>query len=139
MSDEAEQSGARGEVMVRRRRRRWSEARKRRIVAESYQPGVSVSVVARRHDVNANRVFGWRRQYRELARVVGGFVPVVVSSTEGAEPAKLLPGSTDVEPSRSGWIEIALADGSRVTVDRDVDATALSRVLGVSIGFEVWV
>ena len=131
MSDEAEQSGARGEVMVRRRRRRWSEARKRRIVAESHQPGVSVSVVARRHDVNANQVFGWRRQYRELARVVGGFVPVVVSSTEGAEPAKLLLGSTDVEPSRSGWIEIALADGSRVTVDRDVDATALSRVLGV--------
>ena len=131
MSDEAEQSGARGEVMVRRRRRRWSEARKRRIVAESYQPGVSVSVVARRHDVNANQVFGWRRQYRELARVVGGFVPVVVSSTEGAEPAKLLLGLTDVEPSRSGWIEIALADGSRVTVDRDVDATALSRVLGV--------
>ena len=131
MSDEAEQSGARGEVMVRRRRRRWSEARKRLIVAESYQPGVSVSVVARRHDVNANQVFGWRRQYRELARVVGGFVPVVVSSTEGAEPAKLLPAPTDVEPSRSGRIEIALADGSRVTVDRDVDATALSRVLGV--------
>ena len=70
MSDEAEQSGARGEVMV--HRRRWSEARKRRIVAESCQPGVSVSVVARRHDVNANQVFGWRRQYRELARVVGG-------------------------------------------------------------------
>ena len=46
---------------VRRRRRRWSEARKRLIVAESYQPGVSVSVVARRHDVNANLVFSWRR------------------------------------------------------------------------------
>ena len=131
MSDEAEQSGARGEVMVRRRRRRWSEARKRRIVAESYQAGVSVSVVARRHDVNANQVFGWRRQYRELARVVGGFVPVVVSSTEGAEPAKLLPAPTDVEPPPSGRIEIALPDGSRVTVDRDVDAAALSRVLGV--------
>ena len=86
MSDEAEQSGARGDGRVRRRRRRWSEARKRRIVAESYQPGVSVSVVARRHDVNANQVFGWRRQYRELARVVGGFVPVVVSLTEGADP-----------------------------------------------------
>ena len=73
MSDEAEQSGAGGDGRVRRRRRRWSEARKRRIVAESYQPGVSVSVVARRHDVNANQVFGWRRQYRELARVVGVF------------------------------------------------------------------
>ena len=131
MSDEAEQSGVRGEGRVRRRRRRWSEARKRLIVAESYQPGVSVSVVARRHDVNANQVFGWRRQYRELARVVGGFVPVVVSSTEGAEPATLLPAPTDTEPSASGRIEIALADGSRVTVDRDVDASALSRVLGV--------
>ena len=41
-------------------RRRWSEAEKRRIVAESYQPGVSVSVVARRNDVNANLVFNWR-------------------------------------------------------------------------------
>ena len=118
MSDEAEQSGAGGDGRVRRRPRRWSEARKRRIVAESYQPGVSVSVVARRHDVNANQVFGWRRQYRDLARVVGGFVPVVVSSTEEAEPATLLPAPTDTEPSASGRIEIALADGSRVTVDQ---------------------
>ena len=38
-------------------RRRWGEAEKRRIVAENYQPGVSVSVVARRNDVNANLVF----------------------------------------------------------------------------------
>ena len=90
MSDAAEQSVSGVDGRVRRRRRRWSEARKRLIVAESYQPGVSVSVVARRHDVNANLVFSWRRQYRELARVVGGFVPVIVSSTEGAEPAKQL-------------------------------------------------
>ena len=131
MSDEAEQWGAGGGCRVRRRRRRWSEPRKRLIVAESYQPGVSVSVVARRHDVNANLVFSWRRQYRELARVVGGFVPVVVSSTEGAASAKLLPVPPDIEPSHPGRIEIALADGSRVTVDRDVDAAALSRVLGV--------
>ena len=131
MSDAAEQSGSGVDGRERRRRRRWSEARKRQIVAESYQSGVSVSVVARRHDVNANLVFSWRRQYRELARVVGGFVPVIVSSTEGAEPAKLLPAPPEAEPSASGRIEIALADGSRVTVDRDVDAAALSRVLGV--------
>ena len=131
MSDEAEQPGAGGDGRVRRRRRRWSEARKRRIVAESYQAGVSVSVVARRYDVNANQVFTWRRQYRELARAVGGFVPVVVSSTEEAEPAELLPASKDNEPSPSGRIEIALAGGSRVIVDREVDAAALSRVLGI--------
>ncbi len=118
MSDEAEQSGAGSDGRVRRRRRRWSEARKRRIVAESYQPGISVSVVAHRHDVNANQVFTRRRQYRELAQAAGGFVPVVVSSTEGAEPAKLLPTPEDTEPRPSGRIEIALADGARVTVDR---------------------
>ncbi len=61
MSIEAEQPGGGGAGRVRRQRRRWSEARKRRIVAESYEPGVSVSVVARRYDVNANQVFTWRR------------------------------------------------------------------------------
>ena len=60
MSDAAEQSVSGVDGRVRRRRRRWSEARKRLIVAESYHSGVSV--VARRHDVNANLVFSWRRQ-----------------------------------------------------------------------------
>ena len=103
------------------------------VVAESYQPSVLVSVVARRRHVNANPVFGWRRQYRELARVLGVFVPVVVSSTERASPVKLLPAPPDIEPSAaSGRIEIALPDGSRVTVDQDVDAATQSRVLGGS-------
>ena len=52
MSVEAEQPGAGGDGRVRRRRGRWSEARKRRIVGGSYQAGVSISVVARRYDVN---------------------------------------------------------------------------------------
>ena len=44
-----------------RRRRRWSEEQKRQIVAETLEPGSSVSIVARRHDVNANQLFLWRR------------------------------------------------------------------------------
>jgi len=64
--------------------------------------------------------------------VLGGFVPVVVSSAERASPVKLLPAPPDIEPSASGGIEIALADGSRVTVDRGVDAATQSRVLGGS-------
>ena len=39
-----------------RARRRWPVAEKRRIVLESLEAGASVSVVARRHDVNANQV-----------------------------------------------------------------------------------
>jgi len=55
------------EVVPRRRRRRWSDEEKRRIVAACREPGVSVSEVARRFDVNANQVFTWRRQFTEDA------------------------------------------------------------------------
>ena len=44
----------------RRRRRIWSDEEKRRIVAETFKPA-SVSIVARRHDLNANQLFTWRR------------------------------------------------------------------------------
>ena len=44
------------------KRRQWTEAFKRRIVAETLEPGASVSIVARRHDVNANQLFKWRRE-----------------------------------------------------------------------------
>jgi transposase-like protein len=48
----------------RRRHRSWPEALKREIVAATLAPGSSVSVVARRYDVNANQVFAWRRRYQ---------------------------------------------------------------------------
>ena len=65
MSVSGERAVEAGGGAVDRRRRRWSEAQKRQIVAESREPGVSVSVVARRYNVNANQVFTWRRQYCE--------------------------------------------------------------------------
>src|SRR3954462_11598747 len=37
------------------RRLRWPEALERQIVAERLEPGSSVSIIARRHDVNAQR------------------------------------------------------------------------------------
>ena len=44
-----EKAGAEGDGgVVRRRRRRWSEAQKRQIVAETCEPGVSVPMVAQR-------------------------------------------------------------------------------------------
>jgi transposase-like protein len=43
-----------------RRNRSWPEALKREIVEASFAAGSSVSVVARRYDVNANQAFGWR-------------------------------------------------------------------------------
>ena len=50
--------------MARGTRRFWSEDEKRRIVAQTCAPGVSVSQVGRRYDVNANLIFKWRRDPR---------------------------------------------------------------------------
>ena len=119
-------------------RRRWSDAEKRRIVAESYPPGVSVSVVARRNDVNANLLFNWRRRFREQAGGAGGLVAVVV------EPPPL--GAAAGDAPAAGRMGIALADGSRVIVDREVDGSALAAGAGgsgapmipVPGGFRVW-
>jgi transposase-like protein len=49
-------------LRVRRRHRSWPEALKREIVAASLAPGASVSVIARRYDVNTNLVFTWRKR-----------------------------------------------------------------------------
>ncbi|MBF6037326.1 transposase [Pseudomonas sp. P154a] len=49
---------------------------KRKVVEASYQPGSSVSRIAREHDVNANMVFRWRQQY-----LGGAFGPVSQSAT----------------------------------------------------------
>ena len=43
------------------RRRRWSVSEKLEIVAETREPGVTVSLVARRHGVSPNQLFTWRR------------------------------------------------------------------------------
>jgi transposase len=47
------------------KRRFRSKQERRRIAEESLVPGASVAVVARRHGVNANQVFLWRRFLRE--------------------------------------------------------------------------
>ena len=72
-------------------RRRWSHEEKRRIVAQTLIPGVSVSQVARRYDVNTNLVFTWRRDPR-LRPVVEpepepSFLPVEVVSSPVPDPS----------------------------------------------------
>jgi transposase len=55
--------GAAIEAPVRRRHR--SKQERRQIAEESLQPGISVAVLARRHGINANQVFQWRKLLRE--------------------------------------------------------------------------
>jgi transposase len=61
--DTLEQSAIESAKQEKRRRRSVEE--KRRIVEETLEAGASVARVARRHAVNANQVFYWRKKYRE--------------------------------------------------------------------------
>jgi transposase len=110
-----------------RRRRLWSADEKRQIVAETFAPGASVSIVARRHDLNANMLFTWRRQLREISAPPAGeavtFVPAAITADAAAS---ISPAS-----AAAGRMEIVLASGDRVIVGGDVDAVALARVVKV--------
>jgi transposase len=108
----------------RRRHRSWPEELKREIVTASQAPGSSVSVVARRYEVNANQVFAWRKRYREETASLAPLhlMPVRVTADRPIEPA--LSPAADL-------IEIELASGCRVRVGNGVKASALRLVLDV--------
>lgn len=43
------------------RRRRWSTAEKLAIIQETYEADATVSIVARRHGIQPNQLFAWRK------------------------------------------------------------------------------
>ena len=64
------------------RRRRWSTEEKVRIVEETYLPGNSVSLVARRHGIAGNQLFTWRRLMAQGALTAAGAGEEVVPASE---------------------------------------------------------
>ena len=63
------------------RRRHWTTEQKLQIIEESFQPGETVSSVARRRGVAPNLLYRWRRLMTEGgAAAVGSDEPVVGSS-----------------------------------------------------------
>ncbi|WP_394890473.1 IS66-like element accessory protein TnpA [Mesorhizobium sp. AaZ16] len=116
----------RGETARARRRKSYTLEEKQRLVAESYEPGASASLVARRHDINANLLFTWRRQMRPPASATSPLelIPVeVISSAPTASPAAV------AGAEQRGMIEVILVSGERVRVDAAVSEAALRRVL----------
>ena len=109
-----------------RRRRVRSEDEKRRIVGETFEPGASVSAVARRHGLNTNLLFTWRREMGRGVSALAGdpvaFVPAVISAAP-------VTASAPSSPSAAGQMEIVFVGGERVIVDRTVDGVALARVI----------
>jgi transposase len=116
-----------------RRRRSYSVEEKLRIVQETLKPGASVSVVARRHDVNANMVFTWRRHHQQGSLVSvprkqrkSTLLPVIVQLDEAEHgPRKSDLAQRDVLATPTGRIEIEFPGGRRLRTDGMVDADTL--------------
>ena len=108
----------------RRKRRVWTSDEKRTVCAQTRVPGVSVSQVARRYDVNANLVFTWLRDPRFApegsAEGSGRFLPVeIVEAHECRDP--VLGGESR--------IEIELAAGCSLRIIGSYDPEALVRLI----------
>jgi transposase len=112
------------------RRRRWPEALKRRLVAETLEPGASVSVVARRHDLNANQLFTWRRQFAGAVRVPEvRLLPIEVSPEPAVSAAQSGPAAAK---PLDGSIEIAVPGGVRVLIKGAVDPAAITAAVAAA-------
>jgi transposase-like protein len=122
-------------------RTRHSIEEKLRVVEETRVRGASVATVARRHNLNVNQVFGWRRLYRRglLKPPAAGdeakMLPVKVSTptvlpTERAAPSVPNPSA----PERAcEVIKIQLRNGHSIVVRGLIDGEALSRVIDLLI------
>lgn len=109
-------------------RRKWSDADKARIVAETARPGAVVSEIARRWQVSPQRVFDWRRRAREgsaatMAPAEPGFVPIMAQTPPLSLPEPVLAPAGAMHP-----IEIKLL-GAELRVAPGTDAALLSLVL----------
>ncbi len=67
------------------RRRRFTAEQKRAIVEEAEEPGMSISTVARKYEINPSQVFTWRRLMQEGALVAAGSEDQVVPLSEVKE------------------------------------------------------
>ena len=125
------------------RRRRWSEAEKRQLVAESYGPGSGVAQVARRHGVAESCLYVWRKQFAE-----GGVEPSVARArlipvrVEAAPtPASALASASTPTPSATPTLSsirtpapcartmVTLPDGTRVEIEAGYPAVALKTLI----------
>src|SRR6478672_12195238 len=64
------------------RRRRWTAPEKVRMVEETFEPGMTVSLVARRHGVAPNQLFTWRRLVAQGSLTAAGSGEQVVPASD---------------------------------------------------------
>jgi len=116
-------------------KRRYRTVEERRgIVEETLAEGVSVAVVARRHGVNANQVFQWRRLYQsgllepssqQRQHDAARLLPVTVVDEAGTGEEQ----NASVTAPSSGAIHIEFPGRALVSVEGRVETALVRAVL----------
>lgn len=121
------------------KQKRRSVEERRRIVEETFLPGISVAAVSRRHAINANQIFAWRKLY--MAGKLGGGTaittePGFISVEVVDEDASRRDAERNHAPASAGgfsWMaEVELPNGIKVRFVTDIDELAMRRVLSVA-------
>ncbi|WP_250495498.1 transposase [Caballeronia sp. GAWG1-1] len=83
---------------------------KRQLAEQTFEPGASVSLVARRNDINTNLLFRWRRQY--LQGVFGAPHPAHAQQQSNVDVAPLLPVGIVAETEMSTSMREAMPENT---------------------------
>ncbi|TCD11310.1 IS66-like element accessory protein TnpA [Oricola cellulosilytica] len=113
--------------------RSWSTALKEQLVSETLEPGVTVTEVARRHDIVRSLLYRWRFAVGvRHNHGPGTFLPVeVTAETKTADRLSPDDATAAALAKGRGLMEIDLGPDLCVRVDAEVDGDALARVLAV--------
>ncbi len=128
MADGGDGFGGCIEVVQRTRGyRRWPAEVKARIVAESFQPGIRVVDVARRHGLAAHQLSDWRRQARQglLVRPADAMAGLSEDNLPAFVPVSVEPdgpGPSAEADRTDGVITIELGHDLVLRVPSDVPA-----------------
>ncbi|WP_285279593.1 IS3 family transposase, partial [Escherichia coli] len=130
------------DVLGPEKRRRLTTQEKIAIVQQSFEPGMTVSLVARQHGVAASQLFLWRKQYQEgsLTAVAAGEQVVPASELAAAmkqikELQRLLGKKTMENELLKEAVEYGRAkklDSARALIARGWGVSLVSRCLRVS-------
>jgi len=116
------------------RRRDWSDEQKAQIVAESYEPGVTVCAVARRHGLTSQQLFTWRRLARKpldampVSDAAPMFAPAVVVSLKKPSPVKTRRSRLPRKTPGDAAIVLEI-DGATVRIASGTDAGTIAAVI----------
>lgn len=116
------------------RRRDWSDDQKTQIIAESYEPGVTVCSVARRHGLTPQQLFTWRRLGRKpldalsLPEEPPMFAPAVVEPCEVPPTKKARRARLPKGVSVGAAIELQI-DGAMLRIASGTDAATIAAVI----------